>query len=318
MARPRPSPRPRARAGARAPCRASASGRSSTGSRARSSSAASCSTTSAASCSRSRAARTRGRRASSPGCARESPPLAVVERVECDRLASTGERDFRIVESDRGGAAGRARLAGRRDLRRLPRRAASIPADRRYRYPFINCTNCGPRFTIVRGVPVRPAATTMAGFAMCDALPGRVRGPGRPPLPRPAERLPGVRAAARLLDARTARRSAAARRDAVARGRRAARRRGGARGQGHRRLPPGLRRRRRGRRARAARAQAPRGQAVRADGARLAAAARRSSSSAPAERALLASSARPIVLAPRRAGARASPPRSRPACPSSA
>ena len=41
------------------------------------------------------------------------------------------------------------------------------PADRRYRYPFTNCTNCGPRFTIVTGVPYDRAATTMAPFPMC-------------------------------------------------------------------------------------------------------------------------------------------------------
>src|SRR5262249_56899353 len=53
--------------------------------------------------------------------------------------------------------------------RGAPGRAFSPPAPRRYRYPFINCTSCGPRFTIVCDVPYDRPLTTMAGFAMCAA-----------------------------------------------------------------------------------------------------------------------------------------------------
>ena len=74
------------------------------------------------------------------------------------------------------------------------RRELLDPADRRYRYPFINCTNCGPRFTIIEDVPYDRPRTTMRDFPMCPACAARVRRPGGPALPRPAERLPGLRA----------------------------------------------------------------------------------------------------------------------------
>jgi hydrogenase maturation protein HypF len=109
--------------------------------------------------------------------ARESPPLAVVERVDCHPLESTGERDFRIVESVQRGDAD-ALVAP--DAATCDDCIAELrdPGDRRYRYPFVNCTNCGPRFTIVRGVPYDRPATTMAGFAMCAACRREYDDPG--------------------------------------------------------------------------------------------------------------------------------------------
>jgi hydrogenase maturation protein HypF len=97
----------------------------------------------------------------------EAPPLAAIEGVSVEDLAPTGAEGFSIERSASGGeplalvspdvATCAACLAEMLD-----------PADRRYGYAFHNCTNCGPRFTIVRGVPYDRPLTTMAGFVMCD------------------------------------------------------------------------------------------------------------------------------------------------------
>jgi hydrogenase maturation protein HypF len=98
--------------------------------------------------------------------ARDAPPLARIDRVQTRALTPDGSRSFGIVASEAGGqrrtlvSADSATCAD--CLREL-----DDPADRRYAYPFINCTNCGPRFTIVRDVPYDRARTTMAGFTMC-------------------------------------------------------------------------------------------------------------------------------------------------------
>jgi hydrogenase maturation protein HypF len=102
------------------------------------------------------------------GLEREAPPLAVIERVTTEERAPTGETVFLIVESE---------VRGERQTLISPDTATCEdclremfdPADRRYRYPFTNCTNCGPRFTIIRDVPYDRPRTTMAGFRMCEA-----------------------------------------------------------------------------------------------------------------------------------------------------
>ena len=94
-----------------------------------------------------------------------APPLARVESLTVETIEPLGETTFRILASVPSGrsAAIPADVATCDDcLRDL-----FDPADRRYRYPFVNCTNCGPRFTIVRSVPYDRPNTTMAGFPMC-------------------------------------------------------------------------------------------------------------------------------------------------------
>lgn len=107
----------------------------------------------------------------------EAPPLAVVESLRWTALPARGERGFRIAASHE--TAGTQALVS-------PDVATCVdclrelfdPLDRRFRYPFINCTNCGPRFTITRSVPYDRAATTMAAFPMCEACRAEYDDPG--------------------------------------------------------------------------------------------------------------------------------------------
>ncbi len=98
----------------------------------------------------------------------EAPPLAVVESVDFSALEPAGTEGFEIVESARRGEP-LAMVSP--DVATCDACLAELfdPEDRRYRYPFLNCTDCGPRFTIVRGVPYDRPLTTMAGFEMCAA-----------------------------------------------------------------------------------------------------------------------------------------------------
>ena len=96
----------------------------------------------------------------------ERPAPAVVQAVETRAIAAAGERVFRIAASDAAAAPSAVILP---DLATCPdcRREIFAPADRRFGYPFTNCTNCGPRFTILSDLPYDRARTTMRGFTMC-------------------------------------------------------------------------------------------------------------------------------------------------------
>ncbi|MGQ4513890.1 carbamoyltransferase HypF [Streptomyces sp. DW26H14] len=95
-----------------------------------------------------------------------APPLAIVEGVTETAQPPCGGSGFTIEES---GTGGRARTLVPPDVATCADCLAELadPADRRYRHPFVTCTHCGPRYTIVTGVPYDRSATTMAGFAMC-------------------------------------------------------------------------------------------------------------------------------------------------------
>jgi hydrogenase maturation protein HypF len=98
----------------------------------------------------------------------DAPPLAVVTDVSESELPTRGGTDFTIGASF---PDYRARTLASPDVATCDDclRELRDPADRRYRHPFITCTNCGPRFTIITGLPYDRAATTMSGFTMCAA-----------------------------------------------------------------------------------------------------------------------------------------------------
>ena len=106
----------------------------------------------------------------------DAPPLAEVRGVEAQDVPVVGRSGFEIVASERGGAATAPVTPDSATCEDCLAELAD-PQDRRHRYPFLNCTNCGPRFTIVRGIPYDRPLTTMADFEMCDACRGEYEDP---------------------------------------------------------------------------------------------------------------------------------------------
>jgi hydrogenase maturation protein HypF len=98
----------------------------------------------------------------------DAPPLARVESIEIANVAPQREAGFAIRESMRGSTTSTLVTPDAATCDDCVRELRD-PANRRYRYPFINCTNCGPRYTIITALPYDRASTTMRDFAMCDA-----------------------------------------------------------------------------------------------------------------------------------------------------
>lgn len=113
----------------------------------------------------------------------DSPPQARIDTIdvdECSPNRATGlERAAAVfqIRPSEGGAAPQPTLPA--DLATCDACLAEIrnPAERRYQYPFTNCTNCGPRWSIIRQLPYDRPRTSMAEFAMCDDCRGEYREP---------------------------------------------------------------------------------------------------------------------------------------------
>jgi hydrogenase maturation protein HypF len=106
----------------------------------------------------------------------EAPPLAVICQLREQPVPATGTRGFAILESARSAAGGE--VSPDCDVCDDCLSELFDPGNRRYGYPFINCTNCGPRYSIITGIPYDRPATTMAGFAMCDDCLAEYHDPG--------------------------------------------------------------------------------------------------------------------------------------------
>jgi hydrogenase maturation protein HypF len=98
----------------------------------------------------------------------EAPPLSRIDSFQADWIPANGFSSFEIVHSE--GKSGDF-IPISPDVSICPDCLEELfdPGNRRYRYPFINCTNCGPRFTIIKDIPYDRLKTTMGIFEMCPA-----------------------------------------------------------------------------------------------------------------------------------------------------
>ena len=97
----------------------------------------------------------------------EAPPVSRIQKISISNIPVTGDIDFKILDSKAKEGEYQPVSA---DIATCEQCLYEIfdPADRRYLYPFTNCTNCGPRFTIIEDIPYDRPLTTMKSFIMCE------------------------------------------------------------------------------------------------------------------------------------------------------
>jgi hydrogenase maturation protein HypF len=107
----------------------------------------------------------------------ELPPLAEVSEISCAEVEIRNDKAFQIIESDAGGL-GKVYITP--DIATCGQCLTELfdPMDRRFRYPFINCTNCGPRLTIIQEIPYDRINTSMSCFPMCPLCQQEYENPG--------------------------------------------------------------------------------------------------------------------------------------------
>jgi len=106
----------------------------------------------------------------------EAPPLARIDEFHVQERAPNSFSDFEIIHSEAIADAFQP-ISPDVSLCADCLRELLDPGDRRYRYPFINCTNCGPRFTIIKDIPYDRPHTTMAPFEMCPECASEYKDP---------------------------------------------------------------------------------------------------------------------------------------------
>ncbi len=155
---------------------------------------------------RRRARRDRGRRrrpVPRSALQREPPPLARIDADRGDAAPAHGRAGFAIRRSIADGAGRRHRPCPDAATCQACLDDLFDPASRFHRYPFVNCTHCGPRYTITRRRPTTAPNTAMARFRDVRGLRGRLRRPGQPPLPCRTHRLSGAAAPASATRSKT-------------------------------------------------------------------------------------------------------------------